>query len=170
MKNPIIKKILFASFVAALYIVLTITFSFSSFGVIQIRVSEALVLLCVLFPEAIIGVTIGCLISNFMFSTPIDVLFGTIATLIAAILTYLLRNYRFKGLPILASLPPVIVNAIIIGPMITYYFIGTTDINVMLFNIATVAIGQAVSCCLLGVLLVRTIEKNKTLLKYFKSN
>ncbi len=166
MKNKLIKNILSTSVIAALYVVLTLVFSFSSFGAIQVRVSEALVLLSVVMPQAVFGVTLGCLISNLLFSTPIDAFFGTLATFIGAWLAHALRNHRIKGLAIVSSIPPVVVNAVVIGPMITYFFMGSTDIGLMLFNGLTVAIGQAISCMVLGVLLVRTIERNSSLNKY----
>ena len=111
-----------AAIIAALYVVLTyITNAFGlASGVIQVRISEALSMLCVFTPAGIYGVTIGCLISNLITGcAPLDVIFGTLATLIGAIGTRILgRKSKF-----LAPLPTIISNTIII-PIILYYAVG----------------------------------------------
>ncbi len=100
-----------AGVIAALYVALTyLTYSFA-YGEIQVRVSEALTVLPYIFPEAVWGVTIGCFIANIGSPFgPIDMVFGTSFTLIAALLTYWLG--RTKKPPYLAALPPIIVNAL----------------------------------------------------------
>lgn len=162
-----VKKMVRASFIAAIYVVLCLVFAPISFGLVQVRVSEALTLLAVLCPEAIVGVTVGCFLSNMIASAPIDVIVGTLTTFIAAIVTYKLRNIRWHGLPILASLPPVLFNAIVIGIELTILYYPSSSINIYFFNMATVGLGQIVSCCLLGIPLVRVIEKSPPLLKFF---
>ncbi len=99
-----------AGIIAALYIALTyLTYSFA-YGEIQVRVSEALTVLPYIFPEAVWGVTIGCLIANIGSPFgPIDMVFGTSFTLIAAIITYWFG--KTKKPAFLAAVPPVIVNA-----------------------------------------------------------
>ena len=89
--------------VAAIYFALATALRPISFGPVQFRLSEALVLLPIFMPEAIIGVTLGCFLSNFFYSTMLyDVIFGTIATALAAVLTCLLRRTKF-----LYVLPPL---------------------------------------------------------------
>lgn len=85
------------------------------------RVSEALTLLPVLSPDAIVGVTLGCALTNALGSSMglIDVVVGTSATLIAALMSWALRKARVFGLPVASSLPPVLVNAVFIGAEIT---------------------------------------------------
>ena len=86
-----------------------------SYGAVQVRVAEALCLLPIFGPEYIAGVVLGCFLANLLGSTIVDVIFGTLATLLACVVTYKLRNVRFKGLALAASLPPVLFNAVIIG-------------------------------------------------------
>ncbi|MCQ2505019.1 MAG: QueT transporter family protein [Saccharofermentans sp.] len=149
-----------AAIIAALYVVLTyITNAFGlASGVIQVRISEALSMLCVFTPAGIYGVTIGCLISNLITGcAPLDVIFGTLATLIGAIGTRILgRKSKF-----LAPLPTIISNTIII-PIILYYVYGFTP---FWFGVVTVFIGEAISCYVFGLPLYAIVERNKKVLK-----
>ena len=111
MKN---KKALFitqAAVIAALYVVLVVIFNYISFGPIQFRVAEALTILPYFTPAAIPGLFIGCILANVIGGAVIwDIIFGSIATLIGAVFTYLLRNKS----KFLAPLPPVLANTIIV--------------------------------------------------------
>ena len=98
-----------SALVAAIYFALATALQPVSFGPLQFRLSEALVLLPVFMPESVIGVTLGCFLSNFFYSTMYDVIFGTIATGVAAVLTFLLRKTKF-----LYVFPPLILNAILV--------------------------------------------------------
>lgn len=107
-----------AAVIAALYTVLTYAAVAVNlaYGPIQFRFSEALTILPVFTPAAIPGLTLGCFLSNL--ASPlgvVDWVFGTLATLLGAVFTYLLRNIRFRGLPVLAALPPVIANTVVVG-------------------------------------------------------
>ena len=99
--------------IAAIYVVATMLCSSLAYGQVQFRISEVLMLLCYFNKDYIISLSIGCLIVN-LFSTlgMVDVVFGTLATVVAAVLIYLLRN---KVNLVLASLFPVISNAVIVG-------------------------------------------------------
>ena len=107
-----------AAVIAALYVVLTLfisAFNLAS-GAIQVRISEALTILPVFTPAAIPGVAIGCLLSNIITGCALpDIIFGTLATLIGAIGTYLLRKTKF-----IFTLPPVVSNAVIIPFVLRY--------------------------------------------------
>lgn len=154
--------------IAAVYVVLCLALQPFSYGAVQVRLAEALCLLPVFGPEYIVGVTLGCLLANALGSTVIDVVFGTLATLLACLVTYVLRNVRIKGLALPASLPPVLFNALIVGWEISVFFSDTpATLPVTLFNMLTVGIGEVISCCILGVLLVRLIETNRQLKKLF---
>ena len=139
--------------IAAIYAALTLGLQAISFGPVQFRVSEALTLLPILFPQAIPGLTLGCLISN-LFSplgaTVYDVVFGTLATLIAAILTR-----RIKGSVWVKALPPVLANGVIVGLVLTYAY----GLNTLWLNMLTVAAGEAVVCYALGVPMIKLLEK-----------
>ena len=145
--------------VAALYAALTLGFQAISYGAIQFRISEAMTLLPVLLPQAIPGLTIGCLISN-LFSplgaTPYDIVFGTLATFLAAVLTSRIR----AGIWVRA-LPPVVCNAVIVGMVLTYAY----GIDVLWMNILTVGIGEAVVCYALGVPMIKLMEKHSVFQK-----
>lgn len=98
-----------SALIAAIYFALATALQPISFGAVQFRLSEALVLLPLFMPESIIGITVGCFLSNFFYSTVYDVIFGTAATLIAGVLTYVLRRHK-----LVAAIPPVILNAILV--------------------------------------------------------
>ena len=153
--------------IAALYTAICLVFAPISYGPVQIRLAEALCLLPVLGIDAILGVTVGCFLSNIIASSPIDAVIGTFATFLAALATYKFRGVRTFGLPILSSMMPVIFNGLIIGAEITFLFMGTPATWAIFFmNMLTVAAGEVISCVILGNLIVKTIEKNK-LTRYF---
>ena len=95
--------------------------------------------------------------------------FGTLATLLACLVTYKLRDIRVKGLAIPASLPPVVFNMLIVGAFeITFFFSDTAPtLALACFNAVAVAIGELISCTVLGVALVKLIESNESLKKIF---
>lgn len=159
MKRFSVRSLCLSGIIAALYAALTLGFQAISYGPVQFRVSEAMTLLPVLFPEAIPGLTVGCLISNLfnpMGATVYDVVFGTLATLLAAVLTQ-----RIKGSIWLRALPPVVCNAVIIGLVITYAY----GVDLLWMNMLTVGLGQAVVCYALGIPLVRVLEKQPMIQK-----
>lgn len=164
------KKLVRCALVAALYTVLCLAFAPLGFGAVQVRFAEALCLLPVFGAEYIIAISLGCLISNFLGSTIIDVVFGTLATLLAGIVTYLVRNRRIKGLAIPAAIPPIVFNAVIVGAVvISFFFMDGAPVtgSIMLFNAFTVGLGEVISCGVLGVLLVKVIESNTGLRRLF---
>ena len=155
--------------IAAVYVVVCLVLAPFSYGAVQVRVAEALCLLPVFGAEYIVGVTLGCLLANLLGSTVIDVVFGTLATLLACLVTYKLRDVRVKGLAIPASLPPVVFNMIIVGAFeITFFFSdGAPTAALAVFNAVTVGIGELISCTVLGVALVKLIETKESLKKIF---
>ena len=157
------------SAIAAVYVVLCVILQPFSYGAVQVRVSEALTLLPLFTPDAVVSVTVGCFLANLLSASPWDMLLGTGATLIAAVMTYRLRKVRTKkGLPLAACLPPVLVNAVVVGAEITYIFMPeTASLPMLAFNMLTVGIGQAISVGILGVALVRVIEKTPALKRIF---
>ncbi|MDO5601855.1 MAG: QueT transporter family protein [Oscillospiraceae bacterium] len=156
--------------IAAIYVAVCLLLQPLSYGAVQIRVSEALTLLPILTPDAVFGVTLGCLLSNLLSFSPIDMLFGTLATLVAALATRRLAKVRLKGLPLASALPPILINAVVVGAEITFFFTPeAASAGLLLFNMLTVGAGQVVSCLILGVPLVTFIEKNAALKKIFTS-
>ena len=148
--------------IAALYVALTYIsalFGLSS-GAIQFRISEMLCILPVFMPEAIIGVTVGCLISNIICGGVFfDILFGTLATLIGALLCRLFI-YLPKKLRFLASIPTVISNSVIV-PFVLRYAYGAE--GSFLFVFAGGFVGEAVCAGIGGALLYKALNKSKFL-------
>ena len=140
-QNSSVRKLVRCGLVAALYVVLCLALQPLSYGAVQVRVAEALCLLPV---------------------------FGT---LLACLVTYRLRNIRFKGLALAASLPPVLFNAVIIGIEIAVMFPDPSSSAPIwlacITNGISVGIGELISCTVLGVLLVKIIESNTALSQIF---
>ena len=170
-QNPSVRKLVRCGVVAAIYVVLCMALQPLSYGAVQVRVAEALCLLPVFGAEYIAGVVLGCFLANLLGSTIVDVIFGTLATLLACLVTYKLRNIRIKGLAVAASLPPVLFNAVIIGIEIAVMFPDPTSSAPIwlacITNGISVGIGELISCTVLGVLLVKIIESSKALRKIF---
>ncbi len=139
------------SIVASVYVVLTLSLGFMSFGGIQFRISEALMLLCFYKKDYGASLIIGCLIAN-MFSPMFlaDMLFGTLATVLAVLLIYISPNIY------VASLAPVVTNAFIISAELKYFY----DLPYWL-GAFQVALGEFVCVSILGVILFKSLEKNK---------
>ena len=147
-----------AAVIAALYVALTwfvAPFGLSGMGAIQLRVSEALCILPYFTPAGIPGVALGCLLSNLLTGAHLlDIVFGTLATLIGAIGTRLLRRS-----PYLAALPPILANTLIV-PFVLRSAYGMTEIP-MGFLFASVAIGELISAGVLGLMLLFALEKHR---------
>lgn len=131
-----------------------------AYGPIQLRVSEVLTILPVFTPAAIPGLTLGCFIANIGSFNAADMLFGTFATLLAAVLTYFLRDIKFKKLPILAMLPPVLVNAVIIGFEIAWLFLPDgSGFWGFVISFLEVGLGQFIVCVGFGIPFYIVVEK-----------
>ena len=157
MKNKKLVFICQEAVIAALYVVLTYVFSAFASGVIQVRVSEALTILPAFTPAAIPGLVIGCLLSNTLTGCVLlDIIFGSVATLIGALGSYALRRHTW-----LVPIPPIVSNMIIV-PFVLRFAYGATD--AFPFMIATVGAGEIISCYLLGMILYGALKKvNHTL-------
>lgn len=152
MKNKSTLFLVQAAAIGAVYVVVTLLFAPLSFGEVQIRFAEALTILPYFTPAAIPGLFVGCIIANFLGGAiPIDILFGSIATLLGAIFTYKLRSNRF-----LAPVPPIVANTFIV-PFVLHYGYG---INLPIpFMMLTVGVGEVVSCAVLGMILLTALSK-----------
>lgn len=144
--------------VAALYVVLTFTFSFMAYDSIQFRVAEMLMLLCLFSKDFVTATTIGCIIAN-IFSPigVVDVVVGSLATFLSGVCIYLLRN---KLNPLTASLFPVIFNAVIVGIELKVIY------QLPLFmSMAQVAFGEVVCVGVIGVILLSLLKRNSSFMK-----
>lgn len=148
-----------AGIIAALYTALTLVLQPFSFGAIQLRVSEALCVLPFFTPAAIPGLFLGCAAANAIGSQMglLDVIFGSLATLLAALATYMIPK-KFKYL---TPLPAVIFNGIIIG-LLLYYADGLP----LFESIAFISIEEGVACYAFGIPLLLALERHKS--KIFK--
>lgn len=152
--------------IAAIYSAVSLALAPFSFGNIQVRVAEGLTLLALLSPLAIFGLTLGCFITNFVgvimgvnILGMMDVFIGTFATLIAAILTYRLRHITIKGFPLLSSLMPIIINAIIIGAELAYVFAPEFTFTYFAIFALEVGIGQTIAVYVIGLPIYNGLKK-----------
>ena len=151
-----IRSIAVGAVIAALYVVLTYFANMLGLanGVIQVRLSEILTVMPVFTFAAVPGLFIGCIISNILTGCALwDIVFGSLATLIGALGTYFLRKYK-----ILAVLPPILANAIIVPFVLlfVYSFEGT-----YWYFFATVGAGEVISCGIFGTILLKSLEKSR---------
>lgn len=161
-RNTRVRFLTEAAMIAAGYTVLTLLAMMLNlaYGPVQFRFSEALTVLPVLTPAAVPGLAVGCLLSNLWSSMgALDIIFGTAATLLAALTTYMVRNIRVKGIPILAPLPPVLFNALIVGVEITIVSPGGFVFPAFLANALSVGLGELAVCYVLGLPLLVALEK-----------
>ena len=143
------RSVCLSAMIAALYAALTLLLAPISYGAIQCRISEAMTLLPILLPQAIPGLVIGCLVANLLSPVAIwDVIFGTLATLIAALGTYWLRKK-----PLLAALCPVAANGVIVGVMLAVFYALPLWLTML-----EVAVGEAVAVAL-GFILLAALRK-----------
>lgn len=155
MKNKSTLFLVQAALIGAVYVVLTLVFAPFSYGEVQVRVSEALTILPYFTPAAVPGLFVGCIIANILGGgIPVDIIFGSIATLIGAVFTYQLRNSSKW----LAPVPPIAANAVIV-PFVLYYGYGVNlPIPLMML---TVGAGEVVSCGVFGMILLTALSKYK---------
>lgn len=150
LRNKSIYLVVYGAAIAAIYVVLTMVFAPISFGPIQFRISEILCILPYFTPAAVPGVFIGCLISNLLCgAAPLDVVFGSLATLIGAMGSYALRENKW-----MVCVPPIVSNTLII-PWVLRFAYGAPDM--VLFMMLTVGIGEILAIGVLGNLLLLTL-------------
>jgi uncharacterized membrane protein len=140
--------------IAALYVALTFVFRPISFGEVQVRIAEALTVLPMFTPAAVPGLWVGCLLGNLMGGAMLpDVVFGSLATLIGAVGTRLLR----KAPPWLAVLPPIVSNMLIVPLVLRYaYGLNYLPLPVMALSVGA---GEVLSCGVLGLVLYRVLKR-----------
>ena len=148
-----------AAIIAALYLLLTFALQAISFGVVQFRIAEALMLLPVLTVDAVPGLFIGCLLGNLLGGGVwYDVLLGSLATLLAAMAVRRLRNR-----PLLAAAMPTVFNGLIVGPIVYLAYVrapGEAIQWALLYSsMATVALGEVVVCYVLGLPLLKVLRR-----------
>ncbi len=144
-----------AGMIAAIYVALTVAFAAFSFREVQVRLAEALTILPVFTPAAVPGLFVGCLLGNILGGAVLpDIIFGSLATLLGAIGTRLLRDRS----PYLAPLPPIAANTIIVPWVLKYAYGFELPIPVMMIS---VGVGEVLSCGVLGLILYFALRKRK---------
>ncbi len=167
-----LSQIAAAAMIAAAYAVLTLLAAIPGLAYlpVQFRFSEALTILPAYLPAAVPGLTVGCLVAN-LFSSygPADMIFGTAATFLAALLSRFLRRFRIKGIPFLSFLPPVIVNAVIVGAEIT--FLSPKGFTSAEFLATALSVGgsELLVLAVLGLPLSILFEKNRFFIRLQKT-
>ena len=144
---------------AAIYVVLTVVFQPISFGAIQFRIAEIMTLMPILSPYAVPGLFVGCLLANWLGGGIwFDVALGSVATLLAAICT---RKFR-ERIP-LAAIFPTLFNGLIVGPVVYFAYVRApgdpVSVPTLIFNMATVALGELVVCYALGLPMIYGLKK-----------
>jgi uncharacterized membrane protein len=143
------KSLVKTAIIAAIYVVLTLAVMPLSYGPIQFRISEALCILPLFFPQSVFGLTIGCLIANLFGNGIFDIVFGTLATALAAVATYVIgRLIKGKARVFVGILPPILFNALIVP----FTFLAATELSEAYFlNMLSVGAGEAGVLILLGI-------------------
>ena len=146
-----VKNLVKAGIIAALYVVLVVVFSYSSFGPIQFRIAEMLTILPLFTPAAIPGLFIGCLLANVLGGAVfLDIVFGSLATLVAAYMSYRLRKKEW-----LVPVPPVLINAVVVGIILKFVYAEAGSVWVLM---GSVFLGQMVSAYGLGMILMKALK------------
>lgn len=166
-----------AAMIAAIYVVLTLLANALGLAnyVIQVRFSEALTILPFFTPAAIPGLFVGCILSNILTGClPLDVVFGSLATLIGALGTYAIGRMsrkavdaasqlqrRFSVYKVFSPLPPIISNTLIVPYVLSYVYQFEGSIP---YFMLTVGAGEVISCGILGLILLFSLDRYKNIL------
>lgn len=166
MKNKT-RYLVTAALIAALYAATTYLMALFglAYGPVQFRISEALCVLPIFCDASVAGLAAGCFIANIISFNPVDMVFGTVATLLSALLTRRFKNVTVRGIPLLSIVQPVIVNGIMIGAELALVMGDRSTAFTQFWAYALwVAAGEAAVCLLLGLPLCLFIKKNSFLL------
>lgn len=155
MKRMTIRELTFSAVLAAVYAALTLCLPVPQYGAIQVRIAEALTVLPFFFPAATPGLFVGCVIANLFSPFVLDVVFGSLATLVACLWTGRMNN-RW-----LAPLPPVVCNAVIIGWESAFSQTGLGDAfwPAFAWNAVTVGAGELLACGVFGSVLLAALYR-----------
>ena len=162
MRRSTVQDLTLAALIAAVYAVLTLALPIPAYSGVQLRVAEAMTVLPFLFPAATPGLFVGCFIANLFSPYPLDILCGSLATLLACLMTQRVPN-RW-----LAPLPPVLCNMVIVGAEIAWFETGFGPgfWTAYAFNAFTVGLGELIACVVLGELLLSALPRVPVLHPY----
>lgn len=159
-KNMANKKIAIYALIISVYTAISLLMGSISFGPIQIRIAEALLVFCLFDKKYIVPITLGCFVTNLLGViyglNPIvlDLLIGTLATLLSGVCVYYFRDIKTFNLPLLSLILPAIINGILIGIELAFYF----PMNVFVL-IAYVGLGELISVSILGCFIYKPIGR-----------
>lgn len=157
------KKISVYAIIISVYTAVSLLTINLSFGVIQIRISELLLVLCLYDRRFILPITLGCLLANAISIACginpmiLDFIIGSLATYVSGVCVYCFRNIKFKNMPLLSLFMPVLINGLFVGYELSIYF----NMNLLL-TMLYVAIGEFISVTILGLLTYKSIGKRIT--------
>lgn len=173
-KGNSVEHMTWVGVIAGLYAALTVGLAPVSFGLVQCRVAEALTVLAAFTPAAVPGLTIGCFLANLVglsmganVAGALDLLLGPLATGLAAGISYVWRHHRVKGLPLLSTLPPVALNALIVGGELALVA-PQFSAQVLATQVALVGVGQLVACVGGGLLVAKGLQATGLAERLFK--
>ncbi len=151
--------------IAAIYTVLTLVLAPISYGNMQVRISEALTMLPLIYAPSIYGVTLGCFLSNLIGAIIgvnatgyIDAIIGTLATFLAAYFTYKVKDIKIKNVPVVSMLMPVVFNFFFVGAELGYLFMPDNFLLGTVINGTWVALGEIIAV-ILGFFLIKALDK-----------
>ena len=155
MKPMTVREVSLAAVIAAVYAALTLFLPIPQYDYVQVRVAEGLTVLPFFFPAATPGLFVGCIIANLFSPFVLDIVFGSLATLLACLWTGRLKS-RW-----LAPMPPVVCNAIIVGGEIAFTQVGTSTAfwGTFAFNAVTVGFGELIACYVFGSVLLSVLYR-----------
>lgn len=172
-KTMSVRRLVTAGVIGGLYAALTLLLTPLSFAGLQCRLSEALTVLAAFTPAAIPGLIVGCLVSNLagltMGANPagaLDLLLGPLATGLAAVWSYCLRNRKWGGVPLLSTLPPVILNALIVGAELALVA-PEFSVPVLFIQMGSVGLGELLACVAGGGILAAALCRTGVVQKLF---
>lgn len=162
-----IKRMTNIAAIATIYVVVSLVLNVFSFGVVQVRIAEVLIIAAIISVDGIYGVTLGCFITNLIGNTMgfsplgmIDVFAGTFLTFLSAVMAYKLRDYKYgkNQIPILSLFMPVIFNMFGLPLMFAYVIHDGFILSLYLYEVLFIFIGQFISCVVLGVIVYKPVE------------
>ena len=166
------RRIAVSALIAAIYAVITVTLAPLSYGAVQFRVSEALTVLPFLIPSSVWGLTVGCVLANLYTGSVLDIVFGSLATLLAGLVTaYFGKKGNTVKNRLLGCLPPVLFNAVIVGAVLTWGYQIRPFPGALAsygFNALTVGLGELGVLYLLGYTLLRQLPRVKFFREFFE--
>lgn len=163
--NQKTKQMAIVAMIAAVYTVVCVALAPLSYGNIQVRIAEALTMLPLVYAPSVLGVSLGCFLTNLIgvftganLLGVLDVFVGTFATAIAAVVTYRFKDMKVMGIPVISVLSPVIFNGVIIGAELGYVLFPETVLSGSIICGIEVAVGELISV-IVGLILVKAMEK-----------